>query len=131
MKSFSQITFFYYKDLQKAYDFYENVMKFEVLQKQEHARIYRIGKSYFGAVDGEIGTVVKALDKSAVMLTVLVDDVYEWDAYLKENGVKVLREMRKGRVAESALYEDPGGYVIEIQRFLDPADQDEYERGVE
>lgn len=126
MKLNSQITFFYYKDLNKAVNFYENVLGLEIIQDQKMAKVYRIGKSYFGIVDGEKGSL-KAQDKNAAMLTILVDNVEEWAAYLIEKNVTCIKNVSCGKFAKSAFFEDPGGYVIEIQRFLDDGVQKEFD----
>ena len=50
------ITFFYYKDLAKAAEFYGKVMGFKLVQDQRWAKIYRVnGDAYMGCVDGNIG----------------------------------------------------------------------------
>ena len=122
----SQITFFYYKDLQKAADFYENIFGLTAIQDQSMAKVYRLGKSYFGIVDGEKGSL-KAQEKNAAMLTILVDSVEEWATFLKGKGVKCVKDVSCGKFAKSAFFEDPGGYIIEIQRFLDEEVQKEFE----
>ncbi len=126
MKLQSQITFFYYKDLAEAARFYEDIFGLQIIQDQAMAKVYKLGKSYFGIVDGEKGSL-KAQEKNAAMLTMLVDSVEEWAAYLDEKGVKCIKPVSCGRFAQSAFYEDPGGYVIEIQRFLDENVHKEFE----
>lgn len=126
MKIYSNITFFYYKDLDKASDFYENTLGAEVVQDQKMAKVYKFGKTYFGIVDGEKGSL-KAQEKNAAMLTLLVDDVEEWTKFLISKGTKCTKDVGCGRFAKSSFFEDPGGYIIEIQRFLDDEIQKEFE----
>ena len=120
MKPHAQISFYYYDNLEEAADFYENILGFELVQDQKMARLYRTSShSFFGIVDGSKGHL-RSLPESAVLLTLVVDDVYEWHSFLKEKGVEGLSEVKKGVNAESLFFKDPAGYAIEVQRFLDP-----------
>ncbi|HHY88557.1 MAG TPA: VOC family protein [Chloroflexi bacterium] len=128
MQKYSQITFLYYEDLEPAARFYKDVLKLDLVQDQKMAKIYRVGAaSYLGIVDGNKG-FLKAQPKSAVLVTLVVDDVEAWHAYLVEQGVKILQPPKRGIHAESVFFEDPGGYALEIQRFLDPAVQEVFAR---
>jgi predicted enzyme related to lactoylglutathione lyase len=126
MNKYSQITFLYYEDLIPASHFYENVLKLEIVQDQKMAKIYRIGRdAYLGIVDGNKG-FLKAQPHSAVLVTLIVDDVEAWYSRLVAQGVKILQPPKKGKFAESVFFEDPGGYALEIQRFLDDDTQKEF-----
>ncbi|MDO1585353.1 VOC family protein [Rhizobium oryzicola] len=114
------ITFFYYDDIHAVAPFYENVLGFELVLDQGMARIYRIaGRNYFGIVDGNRGHC-KHQEKSAVLLTIVAEDVAGWHAKLKEAGVPKQSEMLRGTFCEHFFFEDPAGYAIEIQRFHNP-----------
>jgi predicted enzyme related to lactoylglutathione lyase len=118
----SQITFLYYRDLEPIAQFYEQIMGFELVEDQGWARIYRVsGNAFLGIVDEEKG-FHKAQPKNAVLLTLAVDDVYAWYAYLKEKGVNILTEPRDVESIQVRCFfcEDPGGYAIEIEQFLKP-----------
>lgn len=120
MKKDYAITFFYYPDIHAVAPFYENVLRFELVLDQGLARIYRIaGNSYFGIVDGNRGHL-RHQEKSAVLLTVVSEDVEGWHAKLTEIGVTGLTEMRRGTYCDHFFFEDPAGYAIEIQRFHNP-----------
>jgi extradiol dioxygenase family protein len=60
-------------------------------------------------------------EKSAVLLTLVVDDVAAWHQRLSQGGVRNLTEIRLGRYCEHFFFQDPKGYALEIQRFRDPA----------
>lgn len=118
----SQITFLYYEDLESAARFYEQVMRLELIEDQAWARIYRVsGTAFLGIVAGERG-FRRPQDYNAVCVTFLVDDVGAWYAYLKERDVKFLTELQdKPDIQVRCFFiEDPGGYALEIQRFLKP-----------
>ncbi len=114
------ITFFYYDDIAPAAAFYEGVLGFELVLDQGMARIYRIaGRSYFGIVDGTRGHL-KHQPKSAVLLTIVAEDVAGWHARLAAAGVAALTPIQRGTYCEHFFFEDPAGYAIEVQRFHDP-----------
>ncbi|HDQ72223.1 MAG TPA: VOC family protein [Chloroflexi bacterium] len=118
----SQITFLYYDDLAAAAAFYENVMGFERVEDQGFAKIYQVqGSAFVGIVSGERG-FHQAQEKNAVLLTFVVDDVEAWYAYLKEQGVKIVRELQyvESINIKGFFGEDPGGYSFEVQQFLTP-----------
>jgi catechol 2,3-dioxygenase-like lactoylglutathione lyase family enzyme len=120
MKKDYAITFFYYPDIHAVAPFYENVLGFQLVLDQGLARIYRIAdNSYFGIVDGNRGHL-QHQEKSAVLLTVVSEDVEAWHAKLTEAGVAGLTEMRRGNYCDHFFFEDPAGYAIEIQRFHNP-----------
>ncbi|WP_376097440.1 VOC family protein [Roseomonas sp. CCTCC AB2023176] len=115
------ITFFYYDDIQRVVPFYEGTLGFELVLDQGLARIYRIApNSYFGIVDGNRGHL-RHQPTSAVLLTIVAEDVAGWHARLKAAGVPSLGEMQRGTYCEHFFFEDPAGYAIEVQRFHDPA----------
>ena len=114
------ITFYYYADITAVAPFYEQVLDFELVLDQGLARIYRIaGTAYFGIVDGNKGHL-RHQTQSAVLLTLVDQDVEGWHARLKEHGVAGQSEILHGRYCDHFFFEDPAGYAIEIQRFRDP-----------
>ncbi len=120
MKNDYSITFFYYDDIHTVIPFYEEVLKFELVLDQGLARIYRTAENcYFGIVDGNRGHL-KHQEKSAVLLTIVSQDVEGWHARLKAAGVAGQSEMLRGTFCEHFFFEDPAGYAIEIQRFHNP-----------
>ncbi|WP_320202751.1 VOC family protein [Agrobacterium rosae] len=120
MKKDHSITFFYYDDIHAVVPFYENVLGFELVLDQGLARIYRIAENcYFGIVDGNRGHL-KHQEKSAVLLTIVSQDVEGWHKRIKEAGVAGQSEMLRGTFCEHFFFEDPAGYSIEIQRFHNP-----------
>jgi predicted enzyme related to lactoylglutathione lyase len=118
----SQITFFYYRDLSPIAKFYEEIMGFELVEDQGFAKIYRVnGHAFMGIVDEREG-FHRAQENNSVLLTLVVDDVMDWYTHLKAKGVDVPKEPAiSDRVkVHYFFFKDPGGYVIEIQKFLKP-----------
>ena len=124
----SQITFLYFDDLNSAVPFFEDILKLELVVNQDAARIYRMaGGAFLGIVDGAKGHC-RVQAESAVLITLVVDDVQGWYEYLKENGLKMLTEIQTPEIAPVAcfFFEGPGGYHFEVQRFLDPETADKF-----
>jgi predicted enzyme related to lactoylglutathione lyase len=118
----SQITFLYYRDLQPVSAFYQDVMGFELVEDQGWAKIYRIsGNAYLGIVDEGKG-FHKAQEKNAVLVTLVVDDVFWWREHLESQGVNMLTEVRDVQDIQVRCFfcQDPGGYAIEVEQFLGP-----------
>lgn len=114
------ITFLYYKDLDAAIRFYEDVLGFSVAIDQGWCKIYGISSDgYVGLVDESRG-MHKANPIKPVQICMRVPDVDAWHAYLTECGVDGLTmpesvEELKIRVI---IFYDPEGYQIEIQSVL-------------
>ncbi len=124
----SQITFLYFDDLKSIAPFFEDILKLELVVNQDAAKIYRMaGGAFLGIVDGAKGHC-RVQEESAVLITLVVDDVQGWYDYLKENGVKLLTDIQTPKIApvECFFFEGPGGYHFEVQRFLDPATADAF-----
>ena len=116
----SLISFLYYENLAPIAEFYEEVMGFELVRDQGIAKIYRVNQAaYFGIVDGTKGHL-KTQPQSAVLTTIVSDDVAGWHAYLADKGVAALTEIQHGNDCLSFFFEDPGGYALEVQSFHDP-----------
>ena len=48
------LTFFYYNNLEKAADFYKNIMRFELVMEKEWVKIFRIKENaHLGLVNSE------------------------------------------------------------------------------
>ena len=118
----SQITFLYYQNLAKAQQFYEEILGLERVEDQGWAKIYRVnGTAFVGLVDEAHGSL-KAQPENAVMLTFVVEDVLGWYQYLREKRVKIRQEYGRSETIQIEYFfaEDPGGYVLEFERFLKP-----------
>jgi predicted enzyme related to lactoylglutathione lyase len=118
----SQITFLYFNDLEPVKPFFEDILKLQVVDEQDAARIYQVaGGAFLGIVDGARGHW-RARAENAVLITLVVDDVRGWYDHLKTQGVKMLSEILTPEIApvECFFFEGPGGYHFEVQRFLDP-----------
>ena len=123
MRVSSQITFLYFKDLAEPSRFFEEVLKFKKVEDQGFARIYQTsGRAFLGIVDEKHGYCKAPSTEKSVLITLVVDDVHAWYDYLKSVGVTIEKEpsfQAKANV-ECFFFQGPGGYVFEIQKFLNP-----------
>jgi len=118
----SQITFFYYDDLDAPQHFYGETMGLTLVEDQEWAKIYEVaGSAFIGIVAGDKAFHQPQAD-SAVLLTLVVDDIDAWYARLRDTDVPFLTDIRdvEGIQVRAFFVEDPGGYAVEVQQFLNP-----------
>ena len=115
----AQVTFCYTKEFEATTRFYEKVLQLPLALDQGACRIYRASPGAF------IGVCQRArpVSTDGIILTLVTDDVDAWHARLVERGVPFDKPPTFN--AEYNIYHcfarDPNGYVIEIQRFDDPA----------
>jgi catechol 2,3-dioxygenase-like lactoylglutathione lyase family enzyme len=115
-----QVTFLYCEDLERTAKFYESIFNLEMVLDQGNCRIYRVCENAF------LGFCQKAeapADKSSVIFTLVTQDVDGWYRHLVEQEVQVEKPPTENPIYNiyQMFVRDPDGYLIEIQRFLDPA----------
>jgi catechol 2,3-dioxygenase-like lactoylglutathione lyase family enzyme len=115
----SAITFLKTRDLEATTLFYQQVFGFRLVLDQGTCRIFAVRPgAYLGfcQTDGSTGS-------PEVILTLVLDDVDAACAALESAGAPV--EVRPRFNERYKIYQcfvrDPNGYLIEIQRFEDPA----------
>jgi len=114
-----QITFLYTLDLATTARFYEETMSLPLVLDQGGCRIYRVaGDAYLGFC--ERASAPK--EPRGILFTLVTDEVDAWYARLAAAGVPIDAPPKVTEVY--GIYHffahDPNGYVIEVQRFLDP-----------
>ena len=114
-----QITFLHTRNLAATARFYEEVMGLPLALDQGDCRIYCVSD------DGYIGLCQRdqAPERpSGVILTLVTSEVDVWYRHLSDQGV-VFEEppaLNRRYNIYHCFLRDPNGYLIEIQRFLDP-----------
>ena len=111
------ITFFYYRDVDAAIRFYEDVMGFELAIDQGWSKIFRIGgAAHVGLVDEARG-MHKSAPEKPVQLCIRVPDVDAWYDYAKVKGVANLSKLfvNDKLGIRAFVFDDPEGYQIEVQ----------------
>ena len=114
-----QITFFYTQDGAKTWAFYEQVVGLPLVLDQGGCRIYRVaGDAYVGFCER-----TGARPTDGTLFTLVTGEVDAWAEHFKANGVELLKAPQHN--AEYKIYhffaKDPNGYLIEVQKFDDPA----------
>lgn len=114
------ITFLYVPQLEAAAQFYGELLGLPLALDQGTCRIYRLAaQSYLGLCQRE---GIDSAPKTGVIVTLLSPEVDAWYAYLSARGVPFEQPPKLN--ATYGIYHcflrDPAGYLVEIQRFLDP-----------
>ena len=115
------VVWFYYKDLQNAQRFYEDVIGLDLLVDQGWTKIYRIGPSgYFGLVDAQRG-MHSFTEKKSVTLSFITSKIDDWYEYLgKQDGVQLRsKKIESAENHRAFVAYDPEGYYLEWNAFND------------
>lgn len=113
-------TFLYTRDLNATARFYEEVMDLQLALDQGDCRIYRVGRDAFLGFCEREETPTHPV---GVILTIITNEVDGWYRHLRDQGVEFESEPTLNPRYEiyHCYLRDPNGYLIEIQRFEDPA----------
>ena len=117
---FSQaITFLHTQDLRTTAHFYEEVLGLIQVVDQGDCRIYKVSSESFIGFCQRQETPVSP---QGVIFTFVTDDVDTWAAHLRGKGVSLEKEpaLNSKYQIYNCFFRDPNGYLLEIQRFLDP-----------
>lgn len=115
----------YYADLARAVVFWRDALGFPVAADQGWAVLLELCPGTFlGLVDGAKG-YLRPQEGSAVLVTLVSDELSAWQERLRAAGAEGLTgvERREDLGIERFFCRDPGGYAIEVQRFLRPWDR--------
>lgn len=112
--------FYYYRDVDAAWDFYTRILGFETVADYGFAKIMRVAPaSYLTLVDAERG-MHSAEEPKSVTLALVTDDPEGWWGYLNGEGVTMradLGEVDLARAHNGFVAMDPEGYLLEFERF--------------
>lgn len=114
-----QVTFLSTRDLAAAAHFYEELLGLPLVLDQGACRIYRV------AGDAFLGVCARddAPTPAGAIVTLVTHDVDGWYARLVARGV--VFDQPPAYNPRFDIYHcflrDPGGWLLEIQQFLDPA----------
>lgn len=114
-----QVTFVSVGDLDRSTRFYRDVLGLRLVLDQGDCRIFGVTPTAFVAVCVR----VDAVSPDGIIVTLVTDDVDGWHDRLMAAGVSCERQPNHNEKYDlyQAFYRDPDGYLIEIQRFLDPS----------
>ncbi len=114
------IVFIYFNDLEKAINFYEDVLGFTLAIDQGWTKIYQSSTSgYIGLVDSARG-FHKASEVKPLILCFRVPDVDAWYLHLQSQGVPILKDIKNSEELHirAFLIEDPEGHTLEFQSVI-------------
>jgi catechol 2,3-dioxygenase-like lactoylglutathione lyase family enzyme len=115
-----QVTFLYTRDLTATARFYEEILGLTLALDQGDCRIYCVSR------DGYLGFCQRGEAPEqpvGIILTFATPEVDEWYQYLSDQGVVFEKPptLNPKYNIYHCFLRDPNGYLIEIQRFLDPS----------
>ncbi len=111
--------FLYYKDLEKAGDFYSKTLGMEQVGDYGMALIFRMTlDSYLILVDANAG-MHTAEEPKTVALALLTEQLEEWYTYLKGENVEFKYEYQPEEKSahDGFVVVDPEGYLLEFEKF--------------
>jgi catechol 2,3-dioxygenase-like lactoylglutathione lyase family enzyme len=114
-----QVMFLPTDNQQKIIDFYEGLLGLELVRDQKLCRIYKTGpSSYLGFC--ERGYTIPT--DFRVVITLLIDDVDGVYKLLKDHNIETesTPEFSERFNVYQFFMRDPNGYLIEIQKFIEP-----------
>lgn len=120
LKFDQQVTFLYTRNLVDTAAFYEGLLGLPLVLDQGGCRIYRVsGDAFLGFCE----RAEAPAEPAGIIFTFVTQDVDGWYAYLKERGVAFEKPPAVNETYNiyHCFLRDPNGYLLEIQRFLDPA----------
>lgn len=114
-----QISWVYTEDLAATARFYGDLLSLPEARNEGAARIYQTGpRSFIGICRAFEDRVV---EPKGGMITLVTDEVDAWYAHLEAAGAALRGPPDRLEAFKiySFFVEDPNGYVIEFQQFLD------------
>jgi catechol 2,3-dioxygenase-like lactoylglutathione lyase family enzyme len=116
------ITFFYVRNLEKETAFYHDILGLKLVLDQGWIKYFALNEhSQLGLVDASRGSIKASKDKP-VLLSLVVDDPDAFYLRLKEaHYEKPVPEpvTREDIGIRAFIFEDPEGYKLEFQKFLE------------
>lgn len=111
--------FLYYRDLDNAKKFYQEILGLEIISDYGFAVTVKItDKAWLTLVDAAVGRH-KADEPKTVAIALLTNRLPEWYAYLQENKVPIKYEYKpkENNAHDGFVAIDPEGYLLEFEQF--------------
>ena len=114
-----QVIFLLVADLERSTEFYRDALGLDIVLDQGDCRIMQTSSTSF------LGICERAdrADPGSTIVTLVTDDVDSCHQALLDTGVVCEKppQLNSAYNVYHAFYRDPDGFLVEIQRFLDPA----------
>ncbi len=116
--------FYYYEDVESAWAFYTEIMGFETAADYGFAKILRVAEASYITLVDEARGMHSSDEPKSVTLALVTEQVEGWYDYLQSQSVPMRGEFnyREGRPHDGFVAIDPEGYLIEVERFNEHAE---------
>lgn len=116
--------FYYYEDVESAWRFYTDVMGFETTADYGFAKIMRVAEASYLTLVDEARGMHSSDEPKSVTLALVTEQVELWYDYLQSQGVPMRAEFnyREAQPHDGFVAVDPEGYLIEVERFNEHAE---------
>lgn len=115
----------YVDDLERAREFYEGTLLFDVMFSDERMRAYKVGRSVFLLFKrGESNHVIQVGSGSIpphdgegplhMAFAIAADELDDWERLLGEHGVVIEGRVKWPKGGESIYFRDPDGNLLEL-----------------
>ena len=114
-----QVTFLHTTNLTETAVFYQMILGLKLVLDQGTCQIFQVnGEAFIGFCEHFQGA-----NPDSVILTLVSDQVDAWHDYLIANNVPIEKSPTFNETFNiyHIFLRDPNGYLIEIQKFLDPS----------
>lgn len=125
LKPKSQVTWYYFDDLQEADDFFRNTLMLETVLDEGWAKIYRVvGTAFIGAVDAAQSSR-KPQEVHDSLYSLNIDDIEAWHAHIKASKMTEVSDIQDfpGAPVHTFFAKGPNGYQFEFQCFYREEDR--------
>lgn len=111
--------YFYYKDVEKATDFYTGTLGMEMVADYGDTKIIRLAQNSFLTLTGFANSLHDVTEPKTVAVALLTKQLTAWNAYLKQQSVPFKYEYkpRDGGPHDGFVISDPEGYLLEFETF--------------
>jgi catechol 2,3-dioxygenase-like lactoylglutathione lyase family enzyme len=111
--------FLYYKDLQRATEFYQNVLGLNLLGEYDNASMFQIADQSMLVLVDEAKGMHSANEDKSVALAFLTKNLPNWYAHLQAENVEIkyTYKPKEGGPHDGFVAVDPEGYFLEFEMF--------------
>ena len=117
------LTLFYYNDLIKAFEFYNDVIGFEFVADFGYVKLFKVVEgALLGLVDGQLGSH-RPNPSKPVRLVIMVKDIDSWFLKIKSGDINTFEDAPftgKRMKLKGFTFVDPEGYTVEMCQYLTP-----------
>jgi len=110
----------FYRDLPKARDFYQNTLGLELVEEQESSVKFNIAGDSFLSLHSLANSGYSGIEPKSVALAFLTDQLDEWYTHLQDQQVAIKYPLKKNPDGphDGFVAVDPEGYLLEFETFF-------------